>query len=249
MIASDRMEKDVYYQDIEIHFFDCDSRKKVKLSTIMKYIADIAGIDYEKKGYTHQVLWEMGMVFLLSKVSIDVRRRPMDDEIITLSTWERGTKGAQFFRSFEWLDQSGEIVVSADTSWLLVNPETRKILRPSVFEKPMPRKEDKLPGCRPPEKLHLHAGMVPAATREVRYSDLDGNGHVYNAVYGDIAIDQLPHEWQTKDFTSFMINFNHEATLGDTLTLYTARSSDDIWQVSGETEHGPCFACEIRFEG
>ena len=55
---------------MEIRFYDCDSQKRAKVSTINKLIADIAGIGYAAAGMTHQWLWDHGYVFLLSKVCL-----------------------------------------------------------------------------------------------------------------------------------------------------------------------------------
>ena len=55
----------IFNYNIYLHFYDCDPKEQAKLSTILKYAADIAGIDYTLKGYSHQYLWDNGMVFLL----------------------------------------------------------------------------------------------------------------------------------------------------------------------------------------
>lgn len=240
-------ENGVFYEDKVLHFYDCDCQKRAKLSTVMKYIADIAGTDYIKKGYGHQYLWDNGMVFLLSRVNIRFRRMPVAYETVTVSTWEQGKKAAQFLRHFEIFDASGQKIVSAATAWLLVHPESRRILRPEAFRGIMPMRTDKLPDCEMPGKLRAPTGGVPAPNRVIRYSDLDGNGHVYNAVYGDIACDVLPERVLARPVAGFQINYQTEAVLGEELALSVADDPTDpnSYYVEGKNAAGGnCFICK-----
>ena len=95
----------IFYYNIYLHFYDCDPKEQAKLSTILKYAADIAGIDYTLKGYSHQYLWDNGMVFLLSRSSFRIHRMPRTYEEIVVSTWEHGIKGSQFLRDFEYFSK------------------------------------------------------------------------------------------------------------------------------------------------
>lgn len=236
----------IFNKTVEIRFYDCDSKKRAKVSTINKLIADIAGIGYSAAGMTHQWLWDHGYVFLLSKVSIHFGRTPIADESITVSTWERGNKGASFLRDFEIFDATGSKIIDARTEWILVNPESRQIIRPSSFEgirATLPEKQANAPDCK---RLKFPEGSF-AGERQVRYSDLDGNGHVYNAVYADIAVDVLPPALREKKLKTYQINFIHEAKLGDTLSLFTAVDGNTV-MVKGCVGEKDSFVCELCYE-
>ena len=236
----------IFKKTVEIRFYDCDSQKRAKVSTINKLIADIAGIGYAAAGMTHQWLWDHGYVFLLAKVSICFNRMPVADETVTVSTWERGNKGASFLRDFEIFDISGKKLIDARTEWILVNPDSRQIIRPSSFEglrATLPEKQADAPDCR---RLKLPGGDF-AGERKVRYSELDGNGHVYNAVYADIAVDILPPALREKQLRTYQINFVHEAKLGDTLLLYIAADANTA-TVRGCIEGKDSFICELHYE-
>ena len=100
-------------------------------------------------------------------------------------------------RVYEMTDESGNVCVSAKSEWILVDPAERKILRPSSFTgKPLttcPKSID-CPDCR---RIALpQEGTEVLGTRLIRWSDLDGNGHVYSGNYGDIVWDFLPVDLQ-----------------------------------------------------
>lgn len=238
----------VFYRNFYLHFYDCDPKEQAKLSTILKYAAEIAGIDYTSRGYGHQYLWEKGMAFLLSRSNFRIHRMPHADDEILASTWEQGIKGSQFLRDFEFFDKDGALLVSASTTWLLVDPVSRKILRPSAFIGEMPQTPDRLPDCEPAGKLRMPEEREPLGKRKIRYSDLDGNGHVYNGVYGDIVSDFLPTELMRHQIAEFRINYQTEAVLGEELDIYFAVDPIDpnSYYLEGRNaDGGNCFLSRI----
>jgi len=75
---------------------------------------------------------------------------------------------------------------------------------------------------------------------------LDGNGHVYNAVYADISVDVLPPALREKRLQTYQINFIHEAKLGDTLSLYTA-VDENTATIKGCIAEKDSFICELSY--
>lgn len=244
----DTLKTSWYEKEIELRFCDCDPKKQAKPSTLCKYMADLAGIAFGARGMDHQYLLERGYVFLLSRLSVRIFRMPVADETLVAATWEREVKRAEYLRDFEFRSKDGSLLVEATTSWILVNPLTRQILRPAEFDGellPMPEKVADVPPCR---RLRLRDGMgEPVEARKIRYSDLDGNGHVYNAVYADIALDALPEAFYSRQLVAMQLNFCHEAVLGDSLAL-ERQVSDDLVLVKGCVNGKDSFLCEFQYQ-
>ena len=60
--------------------------------------------------------------------------------------------------------------------------------------------------------------------RQVKYSDLDSNSHVNNAVYADIVCDTLPLDWLVeREIKKFGIMYQKEALAGQVIELDTAQ--------------------------
>jgi acyl-ACP thioesterase len=95
----------------------------------LKLSAEIAGHDYTQKGLSHEFLWENQMVFLVSKVSFHINEYPKNQDQIISSTWEKGKKGAMFLRGFEIKSPDGKVYIEGTAGWILVNPETRHIIK------------------------------------------------------------------------------------------------------------------------
>ena len=231
-----------YDENQRVCFYDCDYKGRMKLSSILRRSSEIAGSDYTIKGYGHEILWEQDMVFLLSRVSVKIFDYPKQpDEIIT-RTWESGKKGAMFLRGTEIIDND-KISASIQSGWVLASPNTRKIHKPSYYAFNMPQDEEKEVFALPVGKIR-YGELNLLGQREVRITDLDENGHVYNAVYSDMACDFLPKEKYDKDIDNFRINYVSEAVLGEKIDMY-AFEEDNRNVIVGKVCDKICFECEF----
>lgn len=239
------MEIGYYKKFVELRFGDCDYKKRAKISTIMSYLADIAGLAYSSKGYNHTWLWERDFVFLLSRVSIHVQKMPKADETIEIHTWERESKGVLFYRDYAIQDATETVVVEASSAWILANPHTRQILKPSAFtgtNDPVCKVANVLAPAKFKITDHKFAG-----DRTIVYSDIDANGHVNNAVYVSIACDFLPPELVEKDITDFRINFKQEARQGQVMKVFITTDESKTFVV-GKVDDVVSFESEITFK-
>ena len=89
-------------------------------------------------------------------------------------------------------------------------------------------------------------GLTHDVARTVRWSDLDGNGHLFSGNYGDIIWDALPEDLQAQPPREFQINYSREAVLGDVLRLEGFRSEEGYF-VEGLGPRGSCFTALCVF--
>ena len=243
-----RINEDGFFaKEVEISFCDSDRYKHAKLSTILRFMGDIAGLAYAHKGYSHEWLWEHGYVFLLSKISVMIKKELSTNERYTLVTWERTTKGVQWFRDFAFYDKNGEVAVYGKSTWVLANPQTRSILKPSEFEGRIHPHPEVNTECGDVIRLKPLENPTLAGVRQIYFSDLDPNDHVDNAVYASIAYDFLSDKDRERPLKEFYINFKKEALMNDKLSIMLERDGDTV-KVCGEFEDKqPSFECEFRF--
>lgn len=232
-------------------FYDCDHLGRMKISSILKVTAEVAGYDYVLKGFNHEFLWERGFVFLLSRISIKINSYPTDQTELETCTWEGGKKGAMFKRQYR-IFNGDEVCVEGTSGWILCNPETRKIYKPSEFPFPQEQDETQIINALEVGRIKAENEAEFVYNRTVAISDLDSNGHVYNANYADIAVDALTMEEYANNLDNFRINYLSEAVLGDTISVYKSVCSDKKIVVTGFVEKSgektPCFECEFIFK-
>lgn len=228
-----------------IPFYDCDYKKRIKISTILKILAQLAGKDYTDRGLGHEFLWENGYVFLVSRISIKIKRYVSEPEVLNISTWECGKKGAMFLRAYQ-IKEQGEVCIDGMSGWVVANPITRKIIRPNVFPWIMPQLDSSSIDANPIDKITLSDGKK-VDSHKVQISDLDANGHVYNANYADIALNSLPKEDFEKDIDNFRINYVNEAVLGEVIDIYREDIENGI-SIVGKIQEKICFETEILYK-
>ncbi len=241
------MTEHSYTRQEELIFWDCDREKRMRVAAILSKMATFAGYDYDARGLTHEKLFAMREVFLLSRIAVRIHTCPHDRDVLTITTWENGVKSAHMQRVYEMVDQTGQLCVSGKSDWILVDPLTRKIMRPSSFTaKPLgvcPKSID----CPEPKKILLpHEGLEDLGVHRVRWSDLDGNGHLYSGNYGDIVWNVLPEDLQPRVPKEFYINYCKEATLNEDLTLKGFREGE-TYRVEGLGPEGTCFTAQCVF--
>ena len=117
--------KNGYFRQEELCFADCDRYQRARVSGLLNKAAAYAGYDYNARGLTHDVLFEMGEVFPPSRLAMRIHQIPMAGEVLDIATYEDGIKGAHMQRVYEMRDQTGEARVSVKSDWILVNPATR----------------------------------------------------------------------------------------------------------------------------
>ena len=243
-----KLEENGYFRQEEFIFADCDRNKRARVSSLLSRAAAYAGYDYDARGLTHEKLYEMREVFLLSRMAVRIHDCPRYREVMDITTWENGTKGAHMQRFYKMRDQTGAVRVAIKSDWILVDPKTRRILRPSSFS--ARKLENHAPelDCPEPCKIVLpHEGLEDLGKRRVMWSDLDGNGHLYSGNYGDVIWDYLPSPYQERMPREFYLNYSKEAKLGQELALSGFRVGEDEYLMEATGPDGVCFTCRCVF--
>nr|MCR5699553.1 acyl-[acyl-carrier-protein] thioesterase [Treponemataceae bacterium] len=196
-----------------------------------------------------------GFAILLSRVSFKIIKMPDEAQKIKIQTWEEKAQGLQFIRKYLITGENGEELILGTTTWLLVNPELRRILPPAKFDlRPTPMTQTELRTL-DPGKIKLPENAELVENRKMQFSDCDPNGHVNNSRYGAFAIDALfasgsaISEIQGKVLTDFRLNYAKEAHLGDTLAIFSSVESVEDNKtkiiIAGKNAEETSFECEM----
>lgn len=230
-----------------VQYYECDPHNRMKVSHILRLMQQISSEHLDKLGGPYEFLYAHGMVFLVSQMTVKLPCRPQAGQKILLRTYPHPSKGARMMRSVLFYDLEGKLLVQAMTSWMLVNPESRKILRPSVFPIELNMVPCEVAGDIAIEKIPHSESWEACPARPIRFSDIDCNGHVNNAVYADMAFDCLPTAIaMNREPKRFCICYHNEAKLGDTLAMKMTELEKEHFLVQG-AHREQCFEAEIDF--
>lgn len=241
-----------FKKEMTVLDYDCDCRNQLKLSSAMGYMQQTSGEQLDVLGIPYEKLLEENMVFLLSKSCIKIHEMPIARQKIIVGTAAVTTRGARFVREFTIEDLSGRRLISCLTLWLLVDPSTRKILRPASFPYDIQFQESLVQTVIddvPFPKL-LDDGMRDCIEVPIRYSSIDCNNHVNNSVYADFVCDSLPLELLVeKGLDTLVVSFHNEARHGNVLSIGRTQISEHEFYVSGSKEDDTrCFEALAIFK-
>ena len=239
-------KKRIFNMKKYIPFYDTDYLGRIKLSAVLKIFAQIAGDDYIDRGMTYEFLRENNRAFLVSRLALKFNRFPGNNETMSVNTWEHGKKGAMYLRGYEMFSEDGSIAIEGEAGWICVNLDTRKIERPSAFPWPVEQTEEK--------ETSVSIGKIDCKDVElvseytIQNNDVDTNGHLYNATYGDIITNALPKEEFEENYSEFRLNYVNEAVLGEVLSIYKKYTECGII-LCGMVGERVCFEAEFKKEG
>ena len=232
--------------------YETDAAWRLKPASFMNMAQEAAGCHAVELGFGYDDLIATNTAWILSRVRVDFLDTPLWREDMTLTTWHKGLNRLFFLRDFIMTDASGKERVKATTSWLVMNLETRRLVRdPNLMEDGTICTENAIET--PADKVQMPKDKEPVFVMNhlVSYSDVDTNGHTNNAMYMHWAMDAVDYEISSqRPVKSFTINFNHETKPGDLVAISKVVVEQEDGRhvfVEGKVGDTSAFCVEISF--
>jgi medium-chain acyl-[acyl-carrier-protein] hydrolase len=199
----------------EVHSYEVDASGRAQIHALLNYLQDAAGDHAGSLGLGVTDLMRNRLTWLLSRYHIKVVRYPAHGQRITISTWPSGKKGIFALRDFEVSDEEGHPVLTATTSWVLIDLDSKQPIRLNDF---VP--DDLTYNKRAIADEFLPLPELEKAERElslpVLMKDLDFNRHVNNVVYIQWALEAVPPDILTAlRPVDIEVSYRAEAFYGD----------------------------------
>ncbi len=226
-----------FSMDLQVRYSECDGDRKVPLHQILNYFQDCTTLHSESLGYGIDNNIEHKRAWFLLSYDIRINRMPELFEKIRIITEPYLMKGYFGYRRFFLQDDKGEVLVSGDSIWILMDVEhmlpmkipedmTRAFVpEPSPAEKPMKRK------IRPKSDWSL--------LEEFDISDfyLDTNHHVNNNYYIMWMKSAVNH----LELYRVRIDYRKAALPGDHLLMYRQDQDEKVY-IKYENDRGEVLA-------
>lgn len=227
------MNRSVFEKEYEVNYYEIDYEERLLITSLVNYFGDVSTKHSEEMGGGIEYSKKNGVAWVLYKWSIDVERYPKYGEKIRVRTNACSFRKFYGYRIFEVFDEKGDIIARANSIWLLIDTNKRKILRVTkdMYEifgltekdnRPLTIKNVKLP-----EKFTIEKSF------NVRYSDIDTNKHVNNVKYIDWIIETIPLDIILKYAIKHInITYEKEALYGEKISISTELKKQDDNYVS-----------------
>lgn len=227
-----------------------DRTERLTGAGVFDFFQEVAGNHARLLGVGTESFREEHLAWILSRMSVEVLRRPRWGEELRARTWPRGTQRLFAIRDYELLDSQGERVAVGRSGWIILDTQAMRPRRPESFVTGFPANEgrDALPdGAR---GLRSEEGLPVLGRRIAAYSDIDYNGHVNNARYIQWMQDVLPiADLEATEAFRLDIDYVLEVKAGEELVLKGAPRTADGAKDGGAASEGPAEGNVWSIEG
>ncbi len=170
-----------YRFSFEVRSFQVHPDGKISLTCLADLFQEIAWKHADSADFGRNLQEEQQM-WVLSRLEMKVERFPKWGDNIELFTGGRGSDKLFAFREFLVWDQNQQVIARGMSSWLLLNSETKRILKPEAVLPPALFDPAEKPSWQP-RKIVIAGELIASEQVKVRFSDLDLNYHVNNTSY------------------------------------------------------------------
>lgn len=217
----------IWQETFPVRFGAIDSSDRLTLNGVFDFFQEMAISHAENLNVGREDMARTGQVWILSRMSVQVERRPGYCETVTVRSWPRGWEKLFAVRDYDIRDKDDTPVVSARSCWIIVDIEKRRPLRPGPVMDNLPLNEESNAMSSTPPSLETregeNGGLRKVAERKALYTDVDYNGHVNNVRYIHWIEDTLePQILEKADKMRLDINYMNEIMCGETTEIFCA---------------------------
>lgn len=208
----------IYQADFEVTERDVDCCGRLYPSRILSYAQQIAGMHVTALTVGNESLSKRRMFWAVTRHKVQVTRLPRLGETLHLETWPLPTTRVAFPRSMVGYDAQGNEVFRSISLWVLMDLDTRSMILPG-------KSGISVAGTLRGNELAVPMGLPArllknSRSRQVCFTDLDGNGHMNNCRYLDWICDLIPSAYHAAhEIREFTVCYLSEAREGQELDL------------------------------
>lgn len=235
-----------YEHDFMVPYSKCDYNGNIRLSEILGEAQNISMEHCETLGLNTEFYDKVNRAFLMAKISGKIHRYPVAGEVIRVYTKPFEPFGPQYPRVTRFYDKEGNLLIECDARWILIDTKTFKISRDPADKEFFPFDKGEKPVTfkqTPIEPLHK------AEEVEIRYSMVDINDHLNNAVYADVMCDCIEKQlYSGKEIEEFQIYYHNEAPSGSKLIVNVGNKDNDYYFKGNLKDDVCCFEANVALK-
>ncbi len=188
---------------------------------MLSLLENVACMHSDKAGYGIREIPITHLSWVQLNWRVQILRRLVYGEEVTIKTWARDTTKITTLRDFEVIDKDGKTVCIATTKWTLTNIDTKGITKitEDMISKYNPDTKIIMPDFEF-KKLKEPENFTNEYVYTTQRRDIDVNKHVHNLNYLDFAYEALPEEIYeetlSNDFNNIEIMYKNAVRFGDT---------------------------------
>lgn len=210
--------------------FHCDFRHQLCLGHLGNSMLNAADMHSTARGFGMTRLQPEGKTWVLSRLAIELTDLPQEHQPYTIETWVEGAM--KYFTRRNWAITSPDrqhVYGYGRSIWAMIDTTTRSPA--DILAVDNGRIADYLLPERQCDMDDVSRVRTPAMTEytefQVKYSDIDVNGHLNSMKYVDHVLDTFTlQHYRTTELRRLEIAYVAEAHCGDTIRVYHAHDGE-----------------------
>lgn len=220
-----------------------DHRNTLSLQGTLDLMQNCAARHAYLLGAGREDLLKESLYWVIARTEIEYISFPSLPTDVLVTTWPLAPNRFYFDRHYKIVDQgSGQLIAKARSRWVLVDAKTRKIISSNRYAYPLSDFHHE--SLFNEDFSRIIAPQVKVGQYVVQPSDIDENGHLNNARYGNIIFNILNQE-EVHRIKSITINYSNEAFLHQQIALFKEIKSSSI-SISGVIDDKIIFSSEVK---
>ncbi len=208
----------MYSYNDRISYSEVGADQQLGYCPLINYLQDCSCFHSDEVGVGLSYLVPRQLGWFVTSYEIHINKLPKYGQKIKISTYPYQVKGMLAHRIYTICDLDNQVLVYADSLWILMDLASGKPSRLSsemveAYHDDVPVPQFDFQGC----KLRVEGSEQLAGTFTVQENYIDTNGHMNNSYYIDVTRRFLP---QDAACSIIKINYKKAAQLFDELQVY-----------------------------
>jgi acyl-ACP thioesterase len=210
--------KKVWSETYTVRTYEIDKEQRASAQSICRYLFDAAGNHADTLGFSVPQMFKRGLTWMLSRFFIQIHSYPRWRDELIIQTWPSGVERFFALRDFTIFNRQKKVVGAATSAWVIIDLKLRRPLPAAKLFNNQDILLEHRSSKALPDKLPPVARSQKEQDFNVRYSDLDLNGHVTSASYIDWLLEIIPAAVRKENLLKELeLNFISEAMYGDSV--------------------------------
>src|SRR5208337_4466622 len=221
MIPADWKEQRV------VESYDVDLSGRLRPHVLLSFLLNSAWNHAASSTYSYAELTTRNLMWVLIRFQMLLHSQPKWHDQLTIETWGKRIERLYALRDFRVGGPSGKILVSATSSWLILDKDSGRPQRFDTKADGFPWQPDKEEMETVLEKVIEVSEGKQVASFRVQYSDIDVNRHVGSAKYLQWFVDSHSLEMLERTVPqSIELSYLSEAVLNDEVFVFSDQEKE-----------------------
>ncbi|MGQ8335827.1 acyl-[acyl-carrier-protein] thioesterase [Sunxiuqinia sp. A32] len=208
-----------YIETLQVKSYHTNQFAKASVPMLFNFMLEAAWAHAQVMDWGYDQLKSSNLFWVLSRMYVEFEKYPSWQDEIVLNTWSAGTDGMYAYRDFILETKTGELILKASTSWLILEHDTKKIFLLRNYRDTFPKLESN-DACRNPKRIKPIAHPNSMSFVPVQFSELDVNMHFNSVKYLERVINDFGIEFlNNNELASIEVNYLKEGMANDSLAV------------------------------